>query len=109
MNNDTPPGRPVELVPAPSGLWWVILGGCTAVLAPMFGFLVGTILTDNRVDHGAFTPLYLGLFFGFIVGGLGVLGVIYGGWRLYRANRVRGSAEDAPQVTSEHSGPINGG
>lgn len=94
MNDDIPPpGRPVELTPAPTGLWWVILGGCVAVLAPMFGFLVGTILTDNRIDHGAFTPLYLGLFLGFVVGGLGVLAVLYGGMRLYRGHREKQRAE----------------
>lgn len=99
MSDETPPpGRPVELVPAPAGLWWVILGGCTAVLAPMFGFLAGTILNDNRVDHGAFPPLYLGLFLGFIIGGLGLLAAMYGGWKLYRTRRTRLDAEAPPLV-----------
>lgn len=86
-DNVPPPGRPVELVPAPKGFWLVILGGCTAVLAPMFGFLIGTILTDNRVDHGLFSPLYLGLFFGFIVGAIGLVAVMLGGYRMFQARR----------------------
>ena len=43
------PGRPVVLIPAPPGLWWVLLGALVAVLAPLFGFLIGTILMSQRI------------------------------------------------------------
>lgn len=106
MSNDhVPPGRPVDLIPAPKGLWWVILGGCTAVLAPMFGFLIGTILTDNRIDHGVFTPMYLGLFLGFVLGGLGLVGVLYGGWNLYRHYQANPPGADAEEGTPEPAVP----
>ena len=86
-------GRPVVLTPSPRGLWWVILGGSTAVLAPMFGFLVGTIIGETSSGAG-FTPVYLGLFVGVVIGAFGVLAVLVGGWRLYAGSRARAEAAE---------------
>lgn len=78
-----PPGRPVLLEPTPPGLWAVILGATVAVLAPLFGFLVGAALGPG--DGGtAMSPLFLWLFVGVIIGGVGVIAALTGGWRLYR-------------------------
>ena len=35
-------GRPVRLVPTPPGFWLTLLGAGAAVIAPLFGFLVGS-------------------------------------------------------------------
>ena len=36
------PGRPVRLVPTPRGFWMTLLGVVVAILAPLFGFLIGS-------------------------------------------------------------------
>lgn len=88
------PGRPIDLTPAPPGLWWVLLGAMVAVLAPLFGFLIGTILIGDS-SGSAFGPVYLGLFTGVIIGALGVLAAGFGGRKLYLAHR---KAHSAPQA-----------
>ncbi|KUI22760.1 hypothetical protein AU193_10710 [Mycobacterium sp. GA-1285] len=76
-------GRPVVLEPTPPGLWRALLGTAVAVLAPLFGFLVGGIFgagtTGDSVD-----PMFLSLFAGIVIGGLGVLVALSGGARLWR-------------------------
>lgn len=80
------PGRPIELVPLQPGAWTLILGVCIAVLAPLFGFLIGTTFGPGD-GSSAFNPIELGLFAGVVVGGIGVGIALMGGWRLFR--RVR--------------------
>ncbi|MFW6600129.1 hypothetical protein ACQBAU_13860 [Propionibacteriaceae bacterium Y2011] len=93
-DSDLPaPGRPVVLEPLAPGLWTLILGLCVAVLAPLFGFLVGTTFGAGTGAE-MMSPLHLGLFVGVVIGGLGVAVAISGGWRL-----LRRSHED--QATSE--------
>ncbi|UUO01331.1 hypothetical protein M4D79_22830 [Mycolicibacterium novocastrense] len=76
-------GRPVVLEPTPPGLWRALLGTAVAVLAPLFGFLVGGIFgagtTGDSVD-----PMFLSLFVGIVIGGLGLLVALSGGARLWR-------------------------
>lgn len=76
-------GRPVVLEPTPPGMWRALLGTAVAVLAPLFGFLVGGIFgagtTGDSVD-----PMFLSLFAGIVIGGVGVLVALSGGARLWR-------------------------
>ncbi len=74
------PGRPVILEPTPAGLWPVILGVVIALLAPLFGFLIGSGL-DGR--DSALSPLQLGLIAGIVVGAGGVVVALAGARRLY--------------------------
>lgn len=76
------PGRPVRLVPTPSGFWMTLLGVATAVLAPLFGFLVGSA-SGMPEDNPLLSPMYWGLFVGVVIGGLGVVAAVIGGRRLW--------------------------
>lgn len=77
------PGRPVVLQPNPPGLWRTLLGSAVAALAPLFGFLVGGAFgagtTGDSID-----PMFLSLFVGIVVGGVGLLVALSGGTRLWR-------------------------
>ncbi len=89
-----PPGRPVVLEAAPRGLWPTLIGAVLALLAPMFGFLVGTSLGPGS-GGTAISPIHLGLFLGVVLGGCGVLLAAVGGRRLYRTHREQqGARED---------------
>lgn len=86
-----PRGRSVRLEPTPPGFWLVLLGAGVAALAPLFGFLIGGIVgsTGERLN-----PLFIALFLGILVGGLGVLAAILGGVRLWRHYNAKRLAED---------------
>lgn len=78
------PGRPVVLTDPPAGLWPVLIGAGVALLAPFFGFLIGTAIGPG--DPGSLrNPIYLGLFIGVLVGAVGVLVALLGARTLYRA------------------------
>jgi hypothetical protein len=82
-------GQPVDDgEPNPRGLWQVGLGAVLAVLAPLAGFLGGTMAApgDEIFDVEA---LLAWLIAGLLVGGIGVLVAILGGLRWFRANRGR--------------------
>jgi len=70
------------------GIWQVALGVVLAVLAPLAGFLGGTMAgpSDTVVDVD---PLLAWLIGGLCVGGIGVLIAFLGGLRWHRANRHR--------------------
>lgn len=88
-----PPGRRVVLEPTPPGLWTLILGFSMAVLAPLFGFLVGSAIgTGNDGDN--LNPIYLALFVGVVLGGIGVLIALLGGRRMYRDRRAAHATSD---------------
>ncbi|MGV0715863.1 hypothetical protein ABQE93_10695 [Mycolicibacterium sp. XJ662] len=76
-------GRPVVLQPTPPGMWQTLLGLAVAVLAPLFGFLVGGMFgageTGDFVD-----PMFLSLFTGIVIGGIGLLVAFAGGTRWWR-------------------------
>ena len=76
------PGRRVVLEPTPPGTWRALLGLGLAVLAPLFGFLFGGIFgagePGDKVD-----PMFLSLFIGIVIGGIGVLVALGGVARLW--------------------------
>lgn len=85
-HDSAPPGRPVRLVPTPPGFWRLVLGVCTATFAPLFGFLVGSVVGTP----GPATEMnahYWGLFAGFVLGGLGLAVAFLGGRRLWTHHR----------------------
>lgn len=85
------PGRPVILESAPPGLWTTVIGVGIAVLAPLFGFLIGTAIGPGDGGPGL-SPIQIGLFLGVVVGGCGVLVAVAGGARLYREVSGRSNA-----------------
>lgn len=94
IDDPVQPGRPVRLSPTPPGFWRLLLGVCVATLAPLFGFLGGSMIgsSDPAVLLG---PMYWGLFAGFVVSGAGVAVAILGGRRLWVDHRVRAAHRDA--------------
>jgi len=80
------PGRRVVLEPTVPGFWLTVLGAVLAVLAPLFGFLVGTAMGPGD-DPDALSPIQLGLFIGVVVGGCGAAIALLGVWRLFRSWR----------------------
>ena len=89
---EIPAGRPVRLVPTPPGFWMTVLGAVTAGLAPLFGFLIGTIISGTETDF-FLQPLYWGLFLGVVVGGIGVLVAALGARRWWLHSRAARDAE----------------
>lgn len=76
------PGRPVRLIPALPGFWTTMLGVATAAIAPLFGFLIGSMV--RTPGDTTLSPIYWGLFIGIVIGGAGVLAAVVGGLRLWR-------------------------
>lgn len=87
------PGRRVRLVPTPPGLWMTLLGVAVAALAPLFGFLIGSVM--DQPDDDALGPIFVGLFIGVMVGGLGVASAIIGGFRWWRYDDAAAEPEEA--------------
>ncbi|HEY9265477.1 MAG TPA: hypothetical protein VIQ11_12820 [Mycobacterium sp.] len=80
------PGRRVVLEPTPPGLWFALLGGALAVLAPLLGFLVGGAFGAGEATDSV-DPMFLSLFLGIVVGGAGVLVALVGVKRLWKHSR----------------------
>jgi hypothetical protein len=76
-------GRPVILTPMPPGLWLIIGGAVVAALGPLFGFLIGSMMGSDT-ETGALDPIYLMLFLGIMVGGLGVGAMLLGARTMLR-------------------------
>jgi uncharacterized membrane protein len=68
------------------GMWQVALGAVLAVLAPLAGFLGGTLAGPGE-DSVSVDSLLAWLIGGLCVGGIGVLIALGGGLRFHRANR----------------------
>lgn len=77
------PGEPLRA----DGLRMLVLGGLLAVLAPLAGFLGGSIATG--AGSAEIDPLAVWLFGGLVIGGLGAVVAIVGGLRWFQANRGR--------------------
>lgn len=86
-----PPGRPVRLVPTPSGFWRLVGGVIVAMLAPFFGILIGSTLGSSQVDS-RMDPLYWGFMIGCVIGGLALVVAGFGARELWRNART----EEAP-------------
>ena len=69
----------------PPGTAAIIIGGALAIFAPLAGFLGGTIVGSSGTV-GELDPLFLWLFVGMIVGGIGGVVAIMGALRWNRAN-----------------------
>lgn len=82
------PGRDIELVPSPPGSHVLMLGLCLAALGPLGGFLVGSMIGADSTS--AVSPLFLSLFIGIVIGGIGLVIMTLGGMRLYRHFKGRG-------------------
>lgn len=68
----------------------IIVGALLAVLAPLAGFLGGTVVAQpDAASTSTVQPLYLWLFAGLVIGGIGALVAFLGGLRWVRANRGR--------------------
>ena len=79
------PGRQIRLEPVRPGVWLIILGTVIAALGPLFGFLVGSMVgIDEDADLDA---IYLYLFAGIVVGGIGVGLALLGARRVLRDRR----------------------
>ncbi|ODQ86496.1 hypothetical protein [Mycolicibacterium holsaticum] len=76
-------GRPVVLEPTPPGMWRALLGLAVAVLAPLFGFLVGGMFGAGTIGDTV-DPMFLSLFTGIVIGGIGLLVAFAGGARWWR-------------------------
>lgn len=85
-------GRPVVLEPTPPGLWRALLGLAVAVLAPLFGFLAGGMFGAGTVGESV-DPMFLSLFAGIVIGGIGVLVALSGAARLWRHFHRRDALE----------------
>ncbi|MDQ3158144.1 MAG: hypothetical protein M3Q98_15740 [Actinomycetota bacterium] len=67
------------------GVGWIIIGATVALLAPLTGFLGGTIVGSSG-GAGELDPLFLWLFVGMVIGGIGGVVAIMGALRWNRAN-----------------------
>ena len=85
-------GRPVVLEPTPPGMWRALLGTAVAVLAPLLGFLVGGAFGAGTIGDSV-DPMFLSLFVGIVIGGVGVLVALSGGARLWRHFQREDAAE----------------
>lgn len=79
-------GRQIMLTPVPPGTWLIIGGGVVAALGPLFGFLVGSML-GSTTDTGDLSPIYIFLFAGIALGGLGVGAALLGARRVIGERR----------------------
>jgi hypothetical protein len=71
-DNEPSPGRRVRLEPTPPGFWRVLLGVIAALLAPLFGILIGSTV-GTRDSVTGMEALYWGFLGGALVGGLGLV------------------------------------
>ena len=88
-------GRQVVLEPMPPG-WWMVIGGTVlAALAPLFGFLVGSMIGEG--DGDGMDPIQLWLLLGFLVGAAGVALALMGGYTILDRRREESAAGRAPE------------
>ena len=78
------PSSPVQRDRA-RGVRSIVIGAIVALLAPLAGFLGGTMVGSSGTV-GDLDPLFLWLFVGMVVGGIGGVVAIMGALRWNRAN-----------------------
>ena len=71
-----------------SGIRMMVLGAVLAVLAPLAGFLTGSIVGPSR-SMGDYGAMFVAMFLGLLVGGIGAVVVLLGLLRWNRATRHR--------------------
>jgi hypothetical protein len=96
-------GRQIQLTPMPPGAWLIIGGGVVAAFGPLFGFLIGSMM-GSTTDTGDLSPIYLFLFLGLLVGGLGVAAVLLGVHRMLRHRRTPNMSRGADTPPAPGSG-----
>jgi len=85
------------------GLWQVALGSALAVLAPLAGFLGGTV--QGPPEAGAdIDPLLAWLIAGLALGGAGVVIALLGGLRWHRAQRTTTSEAELRHARDTSAG-----
>ena len=67
------------------GVGWIVIGATVALLAPLTGFLGGTIVGSSG-GSGDLDPRFLWLFVGMVIGGMGGVVAILGLLRWNQAN-----------------------
>lgn len=67
------------------GLRSIVIGAMVALLAPVFGFLGGTMVGSSG-PFDDLDPLFLWLFVGMVIGGTGGVVAIMGALRWHQAN-----------------------
>ncbi len=72
--------------PVPEGFWMTILGCFVAVMAPLIGFLGGSISGAGNDPTGRRLALWLTI--GLIIGGLGILSAFVGALKWWRATHA---------------------
>ncbi len=82
-------GRKIVLTPLPSGLWTILLGAMCALLAPLAGFLIGSMIGTGASGR-EFNPMLLAFFAGIVIGAIGLVVAGLGALRM-----LRKSADDA--------------
>lgn len=93
---DLEPGRHIVLEPLPAGMWQILLGAIAAVLGPLFGFLAGSIMGKGEPD-AAVNPMFLALFIGIMIGGIGTVVALLGVLRLLRRQARTDADEEAAE------------
>lgn len=71
-----------------SGIRMMVLGAVLAVLAPLGGFLAGSIVGPSR-SLGDYDAMFVWMFAGLLVGGIGAVVVLLGLLRWSHATRHR--------------------
>lgn len=74
--SDQPPPEPARDAPVP-GMWFMVLGGVLALLGPLAGFLVGSIVGSAR-EVGGIEARFASMFVGLLLGGVGVVVIAMG-------------------------------
>lgn len=80
--------RPIQPEDIP-GIRLIIGGVVVAVLAPLFGLLVGTMIGTGGAQDAPLPAVYVWLVGGIAIGALGALVAIIGGVRLVRRRQDR--------------------
>ncbi len=71
-----------------SGIRMMVVGAVLAVLAPLGGFLAGSIVGPSR-SMGDYDAMFIWMFAGLLVGGIGAVVVLLGMLRWSHATRPR--------------------